>query len=113
MTWTIHALALLQPEATQSRPPDTGAGVLLWFVLPIVVGTIWLVVAARRKSRRLGRPDRWSMRGGGAVGNALNDLNSMLMPNRPDAAVMHQIDEADERDDAGDGREPKPGPPPA
>jgi hypothetical protein len=106
-------LALQPPEVTTQPPAVQGGAALLWFVLPIVVFTLWLVIASRRRSRRDGRPGRWSMRGGGAVGNALNDLNAMLMPNRPDAAVMHRIEEEPQRDDTGDGREPKPGPPPA
>ena len=78
-----------------SQGADSSGGGFVWLVLPIVAFVIWIVVAGVR---------RGFFRGGGAVGNALNDLNSMLMPNRPDAAVMHELDEHDERDDAGDDK---------
>jgi hypothetical protein len=100
-----------QPEATQQQPLEPGEGPLGWLVLLIAVFTVAIIVAARRKTRRTGEEQGLrSMPGGGAVGNALFDLGSVLQPDRPDAAVIQMLEEEDERDDLGDRRDPPPFP---
>ncbi|MBC8073271.1 MAG: hypothetical protein IAG13_33420 [Deltaproteobacteria bacterium] len=79
-----------------------------WIALGIGLLSIVLVVAARRRARRSGRPHGMgSMPGGTAVGNALFDLGAILQPDRPDAAVIRRLDEEGEHDELGDGRDPE------
>jgi len=80
----------------------------MWMVILVVLLTTWLIVAARRRAGRLDRPEgSRSIRGSGAIGNALHDLASVLQPDRPDAAVIQKLEEEGEHDARGDGRDPE------
>jgi hypothetical protein len=90
------------------RPlPDPGGAVFGWIALVVGLFAAALVVVARRRARRRGRPvGIRTLPGGTAVGNALFDLGSLLQPDRPDAAVIRRIDEEIAVDARGDGRDP-------
>lgn len=97
---------MLDPEIVRPLPDQTGA-VFGWIALFIGMFAAALVVVARRRARRRGRPvGIRTLPGGAAVGNALFDLGSLLQPDRPDAAVIRRIDEETEQDGRGDGRDP-------
>ena len=96
------------PELTRRPPPQPYGGGVLWLVLLVGILVVWLIVAARRRAGRLDRPDGLQrLPGGGALGNALMDLGSLLQPDRPDAAVIQKLEEEGEHDERGDGRDPE------
>lgn len=97
------AFALLEPVVTPGREAP-GAGSWIWLGL-IAIGVVALIVSAARRSGKSGGRVPRTHRGG--VGNAMQDLSAMLMPNRPDAAVIERIDEETHEDGRGDGRDPK------
>ena len=97
---------MLDPEIIRPLPDQSGA-VFGWIALVIGMFAAALVVVARRRARRRGRPvGIRTLPGGTAVGNALFDLGSLLQPDRPDAAVIRRLDEETEQDARGDGRDP-------
>lgn len=107
----IELAMLVEPEV--GRPTiDGGSSAFGWIALVVGLFAIALVVQARRRARRTGRPQGIrTLPGGGAVGNVLFDLGSILQPDRPDAAVIRSIDEEEHREGRGDGRDPEHRPP--
>ncbi len=101
------------PEVTRSVPPPPSQGSLGFVLIALFVVAIallrWL---SGRLNKWRGKPQQ--PRRSTGVGNALVDLNSMLLADRPNVEVVMQIGEDDERDDIGDGRDPeRPTPPSA
>lgn len=88
-------------------PPEPGLmGLGVWV---LALGSMALIIwaYARIRKRRPGEPQGFrQLRGGAAVGNAFMDLNAMLQADRPVAAEIQKLEEEDERDDRGDGRDP-------
>jgi hypothetical protein len=102
----MRSFALVEPEVGRARQEPSG-GAFGWIALVLGALAVALVVAARRRARRTGRPvGVRDLPGGTAVGNALFDLGSILQPDRPDAAVIRRVDEEPHEDARGDGREP-------
>jgi hypothetical protein len=105
----LTVLAWIDPhgsELSRQSVPSSG-NAFGWIALGLGLMSVVLVIVARRRARRTGRPHGMtSLRGGTAVGNALFDLGAILQPDRPDAAVIRRLDEEGEHDDLGDGRNP-------
>lgn len=107
MLYWPRMLVVLEPAVTTTRTPSGTAG-WMWLAL-IALGVLTLIIGSYRRTRKTGgRTIPRTHRGG--VGNALQDLSSMLMPNHPDVAVIACVDEEGEHDDRGDGRNPDPPP---
>lgn len=118
---TAHAilLAMLDPSAGGPviergplPPPETGLMGLGVWVLALGSTALIIWAYARIRKRRPGESQGFRrLRGGAAVGNALMDLNAMLQADRPAAVEIQRLEEEDERDDRGDGRNPDSPPP--
>lgn len=87
-------------------PPEAGAGALQPIALALLILSIYAVWRQRRRAKKLGLTGMRSFAVGAAVGNVLMDINALLMPDRPDAAVMASLEEEVVADAFGDGRRP-------
>lgn len=74
--------------------------VLGWAALALTPAL--LVVATIRLAR-----DRGDRRGMGAAGNALQEVEAMLQPDRPTLLTMAEAERNDDGEDEGDGRPPR------
>lgn len=107
-------LAIWGPEggAQLSRSPDAVMGFpgLSGLALGLFVASL-IFFAWRRLKGGPNVPGVRSSVAGGAMGNALMDVNSAFMPNHANSAVICMLEEEEERDEAGEG--PAPWTPPA
>lgn len=90
---------------TEVQPPPGYAPIAPLAAL-FLVACVWLVYASRRARRRGAPGGIRSMPGGSGVGNALLDFSAVLQPDRPVAELIQRLEEHEEHDAVGDGRDP-------
>jgi hypothetical protein len=97
-----------QPEVSVDLPPppEAGVGWLQPLAVVVLVLSVILVIRHRRRVRKHGITGLRSLALGAAVGNVLMDIGAILMPNRPAAVSVQELEAHVEEDAVGDGRGP-------
>lgn len=99
-------MLVLDPSMTQAPPRPNTFG-MSWLVIFAVLVLVTFAVRRWRRARARARGwSDWGIGGASGLGNALQELNSTLMPNHPTVEVLEQIDEEREEGGQGDGRDP-------
>ena len=97
-----------EPSVSVDLPPapETGVGWLQPIAVLVLVISVAAILRHRRRLREHGIGGLRSFALGAAVGNALMDLGSILMPNRPAAVSVESLEQHVEKDGYADGRDP-------
>lgn len=97
-------LLALAPELTKTPPPSGGfqlpwiGGLAFGILIAALIGTAWQRTRRKKWGSLANRPSA-------SAGNALVELNAILLPNRPTVEmVMKRNEGEDEQDSVGDGR---------
>ncbi len=97
-----------EPQVSVDLPPaaETGVGWLQPIALIVLLISVAAILRHRRRLRKHGIGGLRSFALGAAVGNVLMDLGAILMPNRPAAVSMENLEQHVEKDGYADGRDP-------
>lgn len=97
-------LFAIAPELTKTPPPTGGfqlpwlSGLALGIFVSVLIGMAWRNTRKKKWGRLANRPST-------GAGNALVELNAILLPDRPTVEMVMKRDEGEEeQQDVGDGR---------